>query len=177
VKVRQPVSQYQSASGERPTTPSKAERRTDGAGQRYAFLGWLECEDAAVPGRDTYAPAEVRAKAEHGAVSGEKRAFAARGAACGVRRRPWVARPAPERIIALEARQRLRYICLSDDDGTGITQHLNELLIRRGTDEDGSNRAVSPGLEREERTENVRRRRAQLDFSPTACIRSCCRNL
>jgi hypothetical protein len=173
----QPVNQHQSASGERPTTPSKVERRTGGAGQRYAFLGWLEREDAAVPGRDTYAPAEVRAKAEHGAVSGEKRAFAARGASRCVRDRPGVTRASPERIIALEARQRLWHIRLSDDDGAGITQQLNELLITCGTDDDGNNRAVSPGLEKEERKENVRRSHAQLGYSPTACIRSCCRTL
>jgi hypothetical protein len=159
--------------GGRPTAQSNAQRRTDVAGIRHASLSWLEPEDAAVPGRDAYAPAGVRANAEHGAVRSEKRALASRGAACGVRRRPWVACAAPERVRALECSKRLSHVRFSDDDGARCAQRRDDLLVGdRNTD--GNDRT---GRWERKGNENVRRRRARLERSPTACIRSCCRNL
>jgi hypothetical protein len=89
----------------------------------------LKAEDAAVPGRNAYAPADVRADAERGTVRGEKGALAARGTACGVRGRPWVASAAPERVRALEGEHRLRHVRLADDDGPCCAQRRDDLSI------------------------------------------------
>jgi hypothetical protein len=118
------------------------QQRTDGAGERHASLTWFESEEAAVPGRDAYAPAEVRADSKYGAVRGEERALAARGASRRVPGRPRVGRAAPERVFAHEGRQRLRHVRLPDADGACCAQRHDDLLIGDGTT-DGNDRTVS----------------------------------
>lgn len=89
----------------------------------------LEPIDPAVPRRDAYAPTDVRADAERGTVRGQQRALAARGAARGVCGRPWVERAAPERVGALERKERLRDVRLGNHDGAGCAQGGDELMI------------------------------------------------
>jgi hypothetical protein len=81
-------------------------------------VAWLKAKDTAVPGRNAYAPTDIRADANGRAVHGDNRALAAGGAAGGVRSRPWVARAAPEWVRALKGKHRLRHIRLGDDDGS-----------------------------------------------------------
>jgi hypothetical protein len=80
-------------------------------------VAWLKAKDAAVPGRNPYAPTDIRPDAKGRTIRGENRALAAGGATGGVRSRPRVARAAPERVRALEGEHRLRHIRLGDDDG------------------------------------------------------------
>lgn len=91
--------------------------RTCGARKRHARLARLEAKDATIARRDAYAPADVGADTKRGTVRSEQRALAAGGATRGVRGRPGVAGPAPERVDALKGEQRLRHIRLGDDDG------------------------------------------------------------
>lgn len=119
-----------------------AERRTNGAGERHAPLARLESVDAAVRRRNAYAPADVQADSERGAVYCDKRTLAARGAARGVCGRPRVARAAPERVRALKGEQRLRHVRLGEDDGACCTQRRDDLLIGGGTIDIDNNRTV-----------------------------------
>jgi hypothetical protein len=95
-------------------------------------VAWLEPEEAAVAAGIAYAPTEVGADPDYGTVRSEKRTLAARGTACRVRRRPWVARSAPERILTLEAKHRLRHVRLADDDGSRCAQRCDDLLLKAG---------------------------------------------
>jgi len=88
----------------------------------------LEPEYPAVPRRNAYAPADVSADAERGAIRREQCAFAAGRAARGVRGRPWAERAAPERVRTLKGEQRLRHVRLGDDDGARCAQLRDDLL-------------------------------------------------
>jgi hypothetical protein len=91
-------------------------------------LSRLEREDTAVPGRNPYAPTDIRAYTDHRTVRSEKCALATRGATRGVRGRPRVTRAAPERVYALEGEQCLRHIGLADDDCSCCAQRRDDLF-------------------------------------------------
>ncbi len=111
------------------TAQHQRDGRTGDALDRDASMTRLKPIDPAVSRRDAYAPADVRADAERGTVRGEQRALAARRAARSVRGRIRVERTAPERVGALERQQRLRDVCLGNQDGAGCAQGRDELFF------------------------------------------------
>ena len=100
---------------------------TDAATIPHAPLSGLKTKDPTIPRRNAYAPPNIRADAERRPVRREQGALAARGAACGVCDRPWIARAAPEGVDALEGEKRLGDVRLGEDYGAFCTERRDDL--------------------------------------------------
>jgi hypothetical protein len=105
---------------------------TDGAPIPHAPLSGLKTKDPTIPRRNAYAPSNIRADAERRAVRREQGALAARGAACSVCGRPWIARAAPDRVDALEGEKRLGDVRLGEDYGACCAERRDDLYGQAG---------------------------------------------
>ena len=91
-------------------------------GQRYAAVGGLQADDAAVVGRLPDRPSDVASDAQRRHSRRDRRGLAAAGPARSAPVQPGVLGAAEHDVVGLPPQGELGHVRLADDDGAGVGQ-------------------------------------------------------